>query len=98
MTTGITDVDWLDDKVIDLSARIEKLEAENLGLRSALKIAIDAINGEGGVTVRTLFKARERIAELEAALRLIQGQAGMPDAGDGCRAIIKTAADALRTL
>ena len=51
------------DEVIALRQRIAELEAENCGLRNALKIAIDAVNGVGGVTVREINDAAAWLAK-----------------------------------
>jgi len=37
-TTGITDVDWLDAKVLELSDRIEQLEADKVELERKLLV------------------------------------------------------------
>ena len=43
-----------------------------------------------------LAAAQERIKRLEAALRLAIGNAGHPDAAEGCRLVIQTAREALK--
>lgn len=43
-----------------------------------------------------LAKSQDEVLRLRVALRACIARAGLPDAGDGCRAVIRTAKEALR--